>query len=421
MIISFDIEEFKRYRRTIKRYKFFDDKEIPIFGLEESLQDLVEIFRGAAGSYGVEKRIILLHGPVGSSKSTICRLLKRGMERYSNTTDGIWYSYRWVDLPIEGVEGIYTHAEDPCPMNEDPIKLLPIPIRAKLLDRLNGILLEQTPENERQGLYTLKSEGELNPRCRFFMNELLKRYDGDLQKVLEKHIVVERKLYSEASRCGIATFQPKDEKNQDATELTGDLNFAKIGQFGADSDPRAFNFDGEFCVGNRGLVEFIEMLKLAKEFLYDLLGASQEHQIKPKKFPQIIIDEVIIAHSVHGDTPIPHEYNGVLDVLPIEKMADLNISKLKVFSVNLETKEVELTEIKSVFSHEFKGTWVANEQDGEIVTTTPKHSVYNEDYKTFFPAVDETSNILRVKIPNELIDGKMTTERWNNFFVDTQG
>ncbi len=97
--------------------------------------------------------------------------------------------------------------------------------------------------------------------------------------------------------CGIATFQPKDEKNQDATELTGDIAFDKIGHFGADSDARSFNFDGELCCGNRGLVEFIEMLKLAQEFLYDLLGASQERQIKPKKFPQITIDEAIIGHS----------------------------------------------------------------------------------------------------------------------------
>ena len=67
--------------------------------------------------------------------------------------------------------------------------------------------------------------------------------------------------------------------------------------FGSDSDPRAFNFDGEFCVGNRGIVEFIEMLKLAQEFLYDLLGASQEQQIKPKKFPQISVDIALIGHT----------------------------------------------------------------------------------------------------------------------------
>ncbi|MBN1335941.1 MAG: serine protein kinase, partial [Deltaproteobacteria bacterium] len=93
------------------------------------------------------------------------------------------------------------------------------------------------------------------------------------------------------------TFQPKDEKNQDSTELTGDINYRKIAEYGSDSDPRAFNFDGEFNIANRGLIEFIEVLKLDVAFLYDLLGASQEHRIKPKKFPQTHIDEVIIGHT----------------------------------------------------------------------------------------------------------------------------
>ena len=91
--------------------------------------------------------------------------------------------------------------------------------------------------------------------------------------------------------------QPKDEKNQDATELTGDINYRKIAQYGSDSDPRAFNFDGEFNIANRGIIEFVEVLKLDVAFLYDLLGASQEHRIKPKKFAQTDIDEVIIGHT----------------------------------------------------------------------------------------------------------------------------
>ena len=71
---------------------------------------------------------------------------------------------------------------------------------------------------------------------------------------------------------GIGTFQPKDEKNQDSTELTGDINYRKIAEYGSDSDPRAFNFDGEFNIANRGIIEFIEVLKLDVAFLYDLLG-----------------------------------------------------------------------------------------------------------------------------------------------------
>ena len=106
-----------------------------------------------------------------------------------------------------------------------------------------------------------------------------------------------RVLLSEKDRVGIGTFQPKDEKNQDATELTGDINYRKIAEYGSDSDPRAFNFDGEFNIANRGIIEFVEVLKLDVAFLYDLLGASQEHRIKPKKFAQTDIDEVIIGHT----------------------------------------------------------------------------------------------------------------------------
>jgi serine protein kinase len=108
---------------------------------------------------------------------------------------------------------------------------------------------------------------------------------------------VKRVILSEQDRIGIGTFQPKDEKNQDSTELTGDVNYRKIAEYGTDSDPRAFNFDGEFNVANRGLIEFIEVLKLDVAFLYDLLGASQEHKVKPKKFAQTDIDEVILGHT----------------------------------------------------------------------------------------------------------------------------
>jgi serine protein kinase len=127
-------------------------------------------------------------------------------------------------------------------------------------------------------------------------SEKLKQCDGDWTRVIQD-VRVKRVVLSEQDRCGIGTFQPKDEKNQDSTELTGDINYRKIAEFGSDSDPRAFNFDGEFNVANRGIIEFIEVLKLDVAFLYDLLGASQEHKVKPKKFAQTDIDEVILGHT----------------------------------------------------------------------------------------------------------------------------
>lgn len=295
MIIEKGSYKFDQYRKTYTHYNFFDDNEIPIIGLEETKDELVKFIRGAAGGYGTEKRVLLLHGPVGSSKSTICRLLKKGLERYSKTDDGAWYTYKWVNLPT-GKDGVYISEEDESAMHENPIKLLPSEIRDELIKNINIKFIESF-SNKEDVPYTLKCDGELNPRCKFFLNYFLKKYEGDLEKVLNNHIRVIRKVYSEIDRVGIGTFQPKDEKNQDATELTGDINFSKIGIFGSDSDSRCFNFDGEFCAANRGMIEFIEALKLEQAFLYDLLGASQEQNIKPKKFSQIGIDLAIFAHT----------------------------------------------------------------------------------------------------------------------------
>jgi serine protein kinase len=296
MIMEKGFVTVEEYRKTYHHYNFFDDNEIPIVGLTPMKDSLVKFIKGAAGGFGTERRMLLLHGPVGSSKSTICRLLKKGLERFSRTDFGAWYSFKWVNLPT-GQDGIYTDPVCDCPMHEQPLKLLPLEVRLPIVEELNRLHEEMYPKERKNDLYTLKCNDELDPLCRKFLTSLLSLYDGDLETVLEKHIRVVRKVYSESDRCGIATFQPKDEKNQDSTELTGDMNFRQIGSFGADSDPRAFSFDGEFCAGNRGMIEFIEALKLDTAFLYDLLGASQEQNIKPKKMSQVSIDEVLILHT----------------------------------------------------------------------------------------------------------------------------
>lgn len=149
----------------------------------------------------------------------------------------------------------------------------------------------------RKSEYKIAIRGDLDPASRYIYREFMRRYQGDWVKMIQNHVRVERLILTEKDRVGIGTFQPKDEKNQDSTELTGDINYRKIAEYGSDSDPRAFNFDGEFNIANRGVVEFVEMLKLDVAFLYDLLGASQEHKVKPKKFPQTDIDEVIIGHT----------------------------------------------------------------------------------------------------------------------------
>jgi serine protein kinase len=298
MIVHFGAERYTEYKKEITRYGFFQDPigggRDAIFGLDLPLMKFVQTLKAAAMGYGPERRVLLLHGPVGSSKSTICRLLKKGLEHYSRMPEGALYTFAWVGegiatlgLPEELAAANPGADHAPCPMHEDPLKLLPVEYRRRFLDGINARLADDRK---------LSVEGDLCPSCRHTYNQLLLRYDGDYARVVE-HVRVRRVLLSEADRVGIGTFQPKDEKNQDSTELTGDINYRKIAIYGSDSDPRAFSFDGEFNVANRGMIEFIEVLKLDVAFLYDLLGASQEHKIKPKKFAQTDIDEVILAHT----------------------------------------------------------------------------------------------------------------------------
>ena len=285
MIMSHGVSEHTEHKRKVVHYRFFDDAENcgadAVYGCEQPLMKMVNIFKSAAQGYGTEKRIILLHGPVGSAKSTIVRLLKKGVENYSRTPEGALYTFGWRE---EGPDGMRI-AE--CPMHEEPLHLVPEALREEVVASLNDQI---------EGRGRISISGELCPSCRYHFNELMRKYDGDWTKVI-RHVEVRRLVLSEKDRIGIGTFQPKDEKNQDSTELTGDINYRKIAEFGSDSDPRAFNFDGEFNVANRGIIEFIEVLKLDVAFLYDLLGASQEHKIKPKKFSQTDIDEVIIGHT----------------------------------------------------------------------------------------------------------------------------
>jgi serine protein kinase len=298
-VVSHGCETYRLFKRDVVRYHFFADPfdggADAIFGLDFPLMQLVDFFRSAAEGYGTDKRILLLHGPVGSSKSTITRLLKKGLEHYSRTPEGALYAYSWLlDESCEvspvsggGEEARRTHVF-PCPMHEDPLVLVPREARAALVEAI------ESRHPGRAG--RIRVAGEPDPFCRKVYDDLMRFYGGDWRKVME-HVRVRRVVLSEKDRAGIGTFQPKDEKNQDSTELTGDINYRKIAQYGSDSDPRAFNFDGELNIANRGICEFIEVLKLDVAFLYDLLGASQEHTIKPKKFAQTTIDEVIIGHT----------------------------------------------------------------------------------------------------------------------------
>src|SRR6059036_2330569 len=345
MILSYGIEEHVEHKKKITRYRFFRDEmhngRDAVYGIDQSLNHLVDIFKSASRNYGTERRVILLHGPVGSAKSTIVRLLKKGLEEYSHIPEGAMYSFAWTNIANDLEKEVYAMVNDelPCPMREEPLHLIPTDQREKLIDELM--------RNSRDPKFRIQVEGDLCPACRQMYRELLRRYKGDWFKVMD-HVKVRRLVLAEKDRIGIGTFQPKDEKNQDSTELTGDINYRKIAIYGSDSDARAFN------VANRGIIEFIEVLKLEVAFLYDLLGASQEHKIKPKKFPQTDIDEVIIGHSVAGPTPIPYRYRGTIRWTTLEDLHELfgrEAAGVEVMAHDFAAGETHWTPVRSVIRH----------------------------------------------------------------------
>jgi serine protein kinase len=326
MVVSHGVTEYMDAKKKITRYNFFLDEQNggrdAVYGIDVALMRLMDVLKASAKGYGPQKRIILLHGPVGSAKSTIVRLFKRGLEQYTRSSDGALHTFYW-DIPpeINGKPEIFH-----CPMHEEPLHLIPTEWREQALRELG---LSTGPENE----HLLQ---DLCPPCRFYFKQLMDAFQGDWTKMIS-HVHVRRFYFSEQDRVGIGTFQPKDEKNQDSTELTGDINYRKIAEYGSDSDPRAFNFDGEFCIANRGLCEFIEILKLDVAFLYDLLGATQEHKVKPKKFPQTDIDEVIIGHTNEA------EYKKLLQNEYMEALRDRTL-KIDIPYVTRLSDEIKIYE-----------------------------------------------------------------------------
>jgi serine protein kinase len=235
-----------------KTYRFFDKD---IFGLDRAIEKLVEeYFHSSAKRLDVRKRILLLMGPVSGGKSTIVTMLKRGLEQFSKSDEGAVFA-------IKG-----------CPMHEEPLHLIPLDLRPEVEIELG-----------------VRIEGTLCPSCQM---RLRTEYSGRIEDV-----EVERVLVSEENRIGIGTFSPSDPKSQDIADLTGSIDFSTITEFGSESDPRAYRFDGELNKANRGIMEFQEMLKCDEKFLWNLLSLTQEGNFKAGRFALISADELIIAHT----------------------------------------------------------------------------------------------------------------------------
>lgn len=231
---------------TIKRYGFFKDD---FFGIDKVLMKLVNYLHSASMKGEEARQVLYLVGPVGAGKSSLVEALKLALVSCD---------------PIYSIKG--------CPMYEEPLHLVPNHLRGKFNEMLGTQI-----------------EGDLCPVCKY---RLIHEFNGEYENV-----PVERKNFSIRSRKGIGVVPPVDPNNQDTSILTGSIDISKMDMYPED-DPRIFSLNGAFNVGNRGLVEFIEVFKNDVEYLHTIITATQEKSIpSPGKGSMIYFDGLIVAHS----------------------------------------------------------------------------------------------------------------------------
>src|SRR5438876_74089 len=233
------------------RCQLFEDE---LYGINDTIERLVDYFKAASAGSEVGRRLLLLLGPPSGGKSTLVILLKRGLEEYSHTDAGALYA-------IHG-----------CPVHESPLHLIPHTLRPQF---------RQT--------YGVEITGELCPFC---ASRLQHELNGDFMQM-----PVQRVFISEAGRVGVGTYAPHDPTTADIADLVGSVDLSKVSEFGDEGDPRAWSWSGAVFAASRGLLEMIEILKVKREFLYLLLTLTQEKNVKVSRFPLISLDETIVAHT----------------------------------------------------------------------------------------------------------------------------
>jgi serine protein kinase len=256
----------------IKAYNFFKDE---FFGIERTLAQLVRYFHSASLHGEESRQVLYLMGPVGAGKSSLIERLHRGLENAE---------------PIYAIEG--------CPMREEPLHLLPRHLR-----------------KEFEKMLEVHIEGDLCPVCRFRLKE---EFDGRYEEV--PVITVD---FSKRDRRGIGVVPPVDPNNQDTSVLIGSEDISKLDMY-SEGDPRVLDLNGAFNVGNRGIVEFIEVFKNETEYLHSMITATQEKFVPaPGRHGTVYVDTCIVAHSNEAEWQkfrADHTNEAILDRIVVVKV-----------------------------------------------------------------------------------------------------
>jgi len=257
---------------TLKVYNFFADE---FFGIERTIAQIVRYFHSASLKGEESRQVLYLMGPVGSGKSSLVERIQRGLEQASS---------------VYAIEG--------CPMHEEPLHLIPRHLRREF-EKMLGVHIE----------------GDLCPVCRYRLKEEFgQRYE---------EVPIETRSFSKRNRIGIGVVPPVDPNNQDTSVLIGSEDISKLDQY-SEGDPRVLELNGALNVGNRGLVEFIEVFKNETEYLHAMITATQEKVIPaPGRHGMVYVDTCILAHSNEAEWQkfkADHTNEAILDRIVVIKV-----------------------------------------------------------------------------------------------------
>ena len=256
----------------VKVYDFFADE---FFGIEKVVAQIARYFHSAALKGEESRQVLYLMGPVGSGKSSLVEKLQHGLEDSE---------------PFYAIES--------CPMSEEPLHLIPRHLRREF-EKMLGVHVE----------------GDLCPVCRFRLKEEFgERYE---------EVPVITRTFSKRNRVGIGVVPPVDPNNQDTSVLIGSEDISKLDLY-SEGDPRVLDLNGALNVGNRGMVEFIEVFKNETEYLHAMITATQEKVIPaPGRHGMVYVDTVIVAHSNEAEWQkfkADHTNEAILDRIVVVKV-----------------------------------------------------------------------------------------------------
>ncbi|MCC7509441.1 MAG: hypothetical protein IT464_08705 [Planctomycetes bacterium] len=292
MIQYFGSDTFEDSGEQVRRYKLFDDPfhqgKNAIYGLERTISRLVKYIRAGAREEGKE-RIFILHGPVGTAKTSIIDLIGRGLEAYTGTDDGATYSFAWrFGKDFHNTEGgslgfggntkpDYAGMHNPVAvlpsqMKEHPLFLVPRQARRDLLEKL----FRQNKIEDRFPIPHKVLEGDLDFNSRQIYEFLLRRYKGDWLRVMD-HVLVRRIQFSESGGVGIAKIPPEGNVETASTPVTIDENYKFIANLVGSVN--LVRYHGKYVRGNRGLVHYSDIFKKPSNYLQHLLSAVEEHKM----------------------------------------------------------------------------------------------------------------------------------------------